>query len=65
MADTEDAEFMDHKDIWQNPKEKEETNKESSSTEQNQLPLRKREFQQGHITGNPLTQRQRRSEPVD
>lgn len=37
---------MGHKDIWENPKEKEEINKDSS-TEQNQLPLDKREFQQG------------------
>lgn len=54
---------MGQKDIGQNPEEKEETNKDSSTTELNQ-----RQFQQGHSTaahqGNPLTQG-RESERVD
>lgn len=50
LIDTKNAGFMGHKDTWQNLKEKEETNKDISSTELDQLRLGKRKFEQGHTT---------------
>ena len=41
-VDTENAECMPHKDMWQNPQDKEETKKDNSAAVLNQLPWGKR-----------------------
>lgn len=60
MVYTKKAEFRGHKDIWQNPQDKDETNKATTATVLNQVQLHKRWFWQGQITATnswPPTQK--------